>query len=377
MALRWLEAFQAEQNTVILGRLYTNLAGAIGSNYTDEYGRTQFDSATLTMRTPALVASPENTWIVGFGFQIQAGQLNTSPSAFPHIGFRVAGGEQMRVEIIDASDTKPGGLYYRLRVMRGATTLATSNERFPGNVQGDRRIYFEFTATVRTSTNGSFSGRYFTFKGGPTSIPLTWSAANTGINTADQGSDGVDRLEIAHTTGDASDRVAFSDFYACDNTGAKNNAFLGKLYMEMLKPSGNGNTLNWVLAGSAASIEDALNEGNTTQSVSEDDRRITSDTVGDISLVTMTDLSALFGNPTIVGMQVRTFGKMETTGSRDVQFFYRKTTGTPAQVGTGILDLDSTTLVGEADTQENDPNTGTDWVLADINGIQLGVELDA
>ncbi len=378
MALRWLEAFQGSQNETINSRLYTNVAGGFGVSFADEYGRVQFDSSNLIGRTPSLVASPENSWIVGFGFQLTQGSLNTSPSAFPHIGFRVSGGEQCRLEIVNADiTTKPGGLYYKLRVMRGATELARSVESFPGNIQANRRTYFEFKVTVRDGTDGSFEARYFTFKGGPTPIAVTWDAANTGINTADQASDGADIIEIAHTTGDANDRVAFTDFYACDNTGAKNNDYLGKLYMEAIKPQGNGNELDWVLAGSAASIEDALNESATTQSVAEDDKRITSDVVGDISLVTMTNLSSVFGQTPIVGIQVRVFGKMETTGTRDVQFMYRKTTGTPAQVGGEILTLSTTSIVGAAETLEDDPNTATDWVLADINGIELGVELDA
>jgi hypothetical protein len=377
MALRWLEAIQGCQNIAIFGRLYTNTAGGVGVSYTDMFGRTQFDSSDLTLRTPSLVGSVENTWIIGFGFQIRSGSMGAAPSAFPHVGLRNSAGDQIRLEMVDASDTKPGGSYYKLRVMRGATELARTVERFSGALIDTRRTYFEFKVVVRTGTNGSFSLRYHTHKDGTGFSTATWSAANTGINTANQGTDGADRLTISWTSGNATNRMAFTDLYVCDNTGAKNNDFLGVLYMEALDPASNGNELDWVLAGSATTIEDALNEGATVQSVAEDDKRITSDTVGDISLVAMSNLSAAILTTTIVGMQVRLYGQMDTTGSRDVQFFYRKTTGTPAQVGTAILDLDSTMLVGEADIQENDPNTATNWVIADINGIELGVELDA
>lgn len=374
MALRWLDGLQAEQNAAILGRLYTSVAGSTGIAYTDEYGRSQFDSSNLIMTTPAVVVAVENTWIIGFGFSMLAGQLNSSPSAFPHVGLRNSVGEQLRIEVVEAAISKPGGLYYKLRVMRGATTLATTVESFPANIRDDRRTYFEFKAVVRTSTNGSFELKYHDFKTGEHTA--TWSAANTGINTANQGTDGADRFEFAWTTGDAIDRCSLTDLYVCDNTGAKNNDYLGVVYIEELSPDGTGATNNWVLAGSAASVEDALNEGNTVQSTIEDDKRLTSDTVGDLTLATMGNLSSVVNTP-IIGMQTRIFGKMETVGSRDVQFFYRKTTGSPAQVGTVILDLDSTTIVGEADTLENDPNTGTDFVLADVNGMQIGVELDA
>lgn len=377
MALRWLEASQGCRHATIFARLYATVSGAVGSEYTDQFGRTQFDSSNLLLRTGPIVGSVQNTWVVGFGFQLtQATTLDTSPSAFPHVGLRNSAGEQLRIEAVDASETKPGGIYYKLRVMRGATELARTVQRFNGASQDTARTYFEFKATVRTSTNGSFSLRYHTLKGGATAFTATWDAANTGVNTANQGSDGADRHEFAWTTGSA-DTVAFTDIYVLDSTGAKNNDFIGVVYMEAMKPDGTGTTNNWVLAGGAADVQDALEEAAATQSTLEDDRRVTSDDIGDITLATMSNLSSKFGTTAIVGMQVRLYGKMETTGSRDVQFFYRKTTGTPAQVGTSILDLDSTSIVGEADTQEDDPNTAATFVLADIQGIQLGFELDA
>lgn len=375
MALRWLEAGLACQNATLFGRLYTNVSGAVDGTYTDQFGRTPFESDDLSMRTPAVVGAVENTWIIGFGFRVTSGQLDSSPSAVPHIGLRSAAGEQLRLEIVDATETKPGGASYKIRVMRGATELARTVERFVGlSSTGGRRTYFEFKAVVRTGTNGSFELRYHDFKNGQSTA--TWDAANTGINTANQGADGADRFELAWTTGSLTDLVSYTDITICDGTGAKNNDYLGPIYMEALKPAGNGNSLQWDLAGSASSIEDALNEVAGTQTLAEDDKRITADIVGLISLATMSNLS-LIQDTTIVGMQVRTYGKMDTVGSRDVQFFYRKTTGSPAQIGTGILDLDTTSIVGEADTQENDPNTGTDWVIADINAIEIGVELDA
>lgn len=372
--LRWIEGFQGQANSTIFGRLYTNVSGLIDNVYTDEFGRSQFISDDLSLRTPVLVGAVENTWFLHFGFVLRASALNTSPSAFPGLSLRNSVGEQLRIEAVEANESKPGGTYYKMRVMRGATELARTVQKFSDTTSSNHRTYFQFKAVVRTSTNGSFELKYNTHKGGV--LTATWSAANTGVNTANQGTDGADRAAFNWTTGDTTDQVGFQDIVICDNTGSKNNDYLGSIYIEALDPSANGNELDWVLAGGAANITAALGEIATTQTVGNDDSRITSDTVGDISLVAMTDLSRIT-ETTIIGMQVRLAGKMETVGTRDVQFFYRKTTGTPAQVGTGILDLDTTSIVAEADTQENDPNTATDWVIADINGIQLGVELDA
>jgi hypothetical protein len=378
MALRWLEAGQACQNTTIFSRLYPTQSGTVGSTYTDEFGRTVFDSASLLLRTPALVGSPNNTWVIGFGFQLtQDSTLDSSPSASPYMSLRIAGGEQLRIEAIDASDSgKPGGNYYKLRVMRGATLLATTNERFNGltGALNLYRTYFQFKAVVRTSTNGSFELKYRTRRG--TTQTATWTAANTGINTANQGSDGADRAEFSWTTG-GSDTLSLTDIYVLDSTGSVNNDYLGVLYMEAMKPDGTGTTMNWTLAGGASDIEDALDEAAGTQSGTEDDKRLTSSTVGQIALATMSNLSGKFGTTPIVGVQVRMYGKMDSTGTRDVQFFYRKTTGSPAQTNGGTLTMNSTAFVGQADTTELDPNTSAAWVLADIQAEQLGCKLNA
>lgn len=380
--LRWLEAFQGARNANIYSRLYSTVSGNVGVEYTDEYGRTIFYSNDLLLRTPSLVGSPTNTWVCGFAFRLNNGAvLNTSPSAFPHVGLRVSGGEQLRLEAVDASDSgKPGGTYYKMRVMRGATELARTVERFSGASTGTNDFfwtYFQWKATVRTGTNGSFELKYTTLKDHGTMNTATWDAAATGINTANQGSDGVDRLEIAFTTGDALDPVTFNDFYALDTSGSVNNDYLGMLYMEAMKPDGTGTTMSWTLAGSATDIEDALDEAANTQSTTEDDKRITSSTIGQVALATMSNLSSKFGTTPIVGVQVRVYGKMDSTGSRTVDFYYRKTTGTPAETSGGNQVFSSTAYAGAADTQETDPNTGVAWVLADLQAQQMGVKLSA
>jgi len=379
--LRWIEAFQGCRHATIFSRLYAVVSGAVGATFTDEYGRTVLYSANLKLRTSSLVGSPTNTWVCGFGFQlINSAVLNTSPTAAPYVGLRVSGGEQLRIEAVDASDSgKPGGTYYKLRVMRGATELARTVQRFNGatGTLDQYRTYFQFKATVRTGTNGSFELKYTTLKDHGTISTATWDAAATGINTANQGSDGVDRVEISFDTGDASDNVAITDFYALDTSGSVNNDYLGMIYCEAMKPDGTGSTMSWTLAGTATDIEDALDEPADTQSTSEDDKRITSSTVGQVALATMSNLSSKFGTTPIVGVQVRVYGKMDSTGTRTVDFYYRKTTGTPAETSGGNQVFSTTAYTGAAETRETDPNTGAAWVLADLQGQQMGVKLSA
>ena len=162
----------------------------------------------------------------------------------------------------------------------------------------------------------------------------------------------------------------------CDGSGSVNNDFLGPLAIEAIDVSGNGDTVQWDLQGTAASLEDAWNESAIVQTNDEDDKRVNTKDVGEIELATLANPTDIRNTP-IVGIQTRITGRMEATGTRDVQFFYRKTTGSPAQVGTKIFTLSSTAHVTFADTRETDPNTSAPWVITDIDGLQVGVELDA
>ena len=170
--------------------------------------------------------------------------------------------------------------------------------------------------------------------------------------------------------------LATDNIYVCDGAGSVNNDMLGEVEIEAIDVSGDGATNAWDLNGGAASLEDAWNEGFDTQNTTEDDKRLTTKDVGDISLAALAN-PAVIRSVTVVGVETRLVAKMEASGTRDIQFFYRKTTGSPAQVGTSILTVSSTTLVGEDDVRETDPNTAAAWVVADIDGLQVGVELDA
>jgi len=374
MTLRWLEGAQGCRNTTIFSRLYAALAGTVGTTPSDQFGRSLVASGNLVLTTPALVGSVQNTWVVGFRFNMTSGVLDTSPSARPGMMFRDSVGEQVRIEAVDTSSSAPGNSKFKLRVMRGATELARTVEEFSQNNSVNNWTYFEWKVTINTSTNGSFSLIWHTHKS--KNNTATWDAANTGINTANQGTAGADRIRISWDTG-GTDQLTLSDIYVLDSVGSVNNDSVGEIYIEGLDPDGNGTTLDWNLAGGASSLEDAINEDAATQSVGEDDKGVTSDTVSDIELATMSNLS-LITNATIVGIQVRMYGKMDTTGSRNIEFYYRKTTGSPATVGSGtLLALTSTSFAGAADTRETDPNTAAAWVIADINAMQLGFQLDS
>jgi hypothetical protein len=373
--LRKLEGFEGVRIIAQLARHYAVGTGTIATEIGHRGNNNAVASTNLVLRTNDLLdgATDENVWVLGFALRVTNGTISAGQTVHPWAALRSSAGEQLRFDLIPSVDTKPGGVFFKLRVSRGATVLATSVERFRGSISENLWTYFELKATVRTGTNGSFSARYHTRR--DKNVAVTWDAANTGLNTANQGADGADRVEIS-LANNSTVTLALDNVYACDGSGSVNNDFLGELEIEAIDVTGDGATDQWDENGGAASLEDAWNEAATVQNTDEDDKRLTTKDVGDISL-------AALGNPVlnrfvgIVGVETRIVAKMEASGTRDVQFFYRKTTGSPAQVGTKIVSLLGTTLVGHEDVRETDPNTSAAWVVADIDGLQAGVELDA
>lgn len=377
MALRWLEGWEASVNMTHLARIYATATGSlIQEDGANEDAGEAVSSGTALFETPPLVGSPADSWIIGLAFRPDD-TTTINNGNVPYVGLSNSDGEQIRFEFLmdNPSSSKPGGNAYKIRVMRGATELASSVQKFQlgaGTVD-ELWVYFEFKVTIDDST-GSFEGRY-SFCRKPSmgqNNALSWDAANTSVDTKNQSSAGADRFTLSMVTGSGSDTCATDDIYVCDSSGSKNNDYLGRVVIIDQKPAGDGDTTDWVLAGGASSTQQAWDEGVTAAS---DDLRVTSDTTSDVHLATVDPLTILLGaNTVIVGIRHDIVARMETTGDLDILHMFRKTTGTPAETDAGdALNVDSTTYKGHAVVLEDDPNTATDWDLADMNSYQYGV----
>lgn len=380
MALLHLEGFDALLDFNRIGRFYESFSG---SNFGSQNGMHNGSSAASlcasgsdqVLRTRSLVAVDQDTWIVGFGFRPN-NTTAVSDSSFPYVAIRNDDGEQIRLELFTNNPTnaKPGGTYYSLRVVRGATVLASTNERFPigggGNDSNLGWIYFQWKVVINNTT-GSFELRYDKRAGHTGEQTATWDAASSGLDTQNQTSADGNRMELSYVTGNPSRTVAFDDIYVCDDTGSVNNDFLGRVAIVTQKPAspGPGDTDEWVLAGGAGNLNAAWDE---VANGGDDDARVTSKNTNDITLAQVDPL-AFLRDVTIHGVSQRLTCKMETTGSLTLHHRWRKTTGTPAEVDGGSFVVNSTTYYGDSDIQETDPNTALPWVIADIDSYQHGV----
>jgi len=389
MALRWIEGFDAATiDDGMYQRLYDAAASTLNANFTQDDGANFPGDEAVSqdeniLVTNALVSPANNTWIVSFAFRADD-NIEINDGAIPYVALNNTDGEQIRVEFLDdvVTDSRPGATaFYRLRIMRGVTEIATSIERFNlGAFSNAEFVYFQFKITIDNAA-GVVEGRY-TWMNKPTRNPaagyttLTWDAAVSSVDTQNQTSTGADRVAISFNSGNTSDNVTFDDIIIMDSTGTKNNDFPGKVAVTRqltdTAGGGDGDTTSWTLA-TATSTEDALYEPGHT--LIDDDKRLTSDTIGQIHLMQMDALQTEVNGSPIIGCRVDLHGKMETSGSLSIGFMWRKTTATAAQIEFGTaLTVSSTTPVAASVIAEDDPNTLTDWVQADMDVMQIGVK---
>ena len=377
MTLRWLEGWEGATTYMTNhARIYDTATGSA----TAQPGASDANSSALASSDALFVTAPlkgsaSDDWVIGMAFR-SASASTVEGVGVCSVSMGNDDGEQLRFEFIDANDPlgKPGGNYYKIRVMRGVTELASSVERFETSQSVDEHwVYFEFKMNIHQST-GSFSGQYEYCRkpsrngGSPTA--LTWDAANTGLDTQEQSSTGA---YIFTLNQDGGGSVVTDDIYVLDADGSKNNDFLGRITIEgqLVQNGGNGDTISWAFTGGAADTGDALRESKTT---GDDDSRILSDTLNQVHLATVEPLAVILA-ASIVGVRQDFIARMDTVGDLDVAHMFRKTTGTPAETEAGTdLNVSSTTYVGSSAVLEDDPNTATDWDVDDLDSYQHGVK---
>lgn len=382
MALRWLEGFEGcTEVEEVHGRVYATVTGSslAAENGVEGSSGEAVSSYDNVFTTKPLVGAVQNTWTMGFAFRYGGSSGALNDSDIPYMALQNTDGEQIRFELLEDSDAgRPGGQFFRIRVMRGAVELATSNERFHYANEERSWIFLELQVTIDNSA-GAFSGRFqyptkpsLNSSGPHTTI--TWDAASSSVDTQNQTSSGADRFEFSMVTGNVASRMLLDDIYLCDSTGSKNNNFLGKVSIEGQAVSGDGNTTDWALTGGAVSTADAWGEPTTG---SDDDKRLITNATTQVHLASVDALTLLPAGATVVGVRQDLYARMETVGDLDIAHMFRKTTATAAETDAGTaLNVSTTAYDGDAAVLEDDPNTATDWEVADLNSYQHGARND-
>jgi hypothetical protein len=374
MALRFLEGFEVESFLIHAQRKYATVANGWGTSAPGRWhaAHRSIRDPDMILITPALVTSVGNTWTIGFGFRgFDAAATPASVTRAP--GFRLLDGpsesadEQVSVELhpetLLTSDVVGR---WQVVVRRGATVLGTSTFR----LMQLRWYYLEFQVVVRTGVNGSFEVKVHDFHANSITTVLTVS----GVNTANQGTDGADRVAILwDSAGSLNDDVEFDDIYIRDDA-----TYLGNVVIEGRETvAGNGDTADWDLQGGATDVGDALLDEQQNAQIAFEDQRIVSDVIGEISLANYQDL-VLIRDGTIHGVMLITVARMESSGTRTIRSVFRhKDTGSPANAEGSDFILADTNFDSFFQVFAVNPVTTTAWDVPDLDLGQWGVKVQA
>lgn len=282
------------------------------------------------------LATPSTaTWYIGFGVK-----FNSLPSSDSVIIYtrNTSGGEEIRVYLA------VGGA---IQVRRSGTLLGTSTGTInTGN--WDHIVLKVFqnntTGTVELWLNGTKE------------IDLT------NVDTLNT----VASLKLVHIAAvSASIPIAIDDLYIGDDSGTDMTDQQGDCQIEMLTPNANGTTNNFT---ASPAVSNYLNVDDG--SAPDDDT-----TYNHSSTATHKELYAcsnITGNvDTIHAVQVRAFARKEDAGNRQINLICRNNT---TEVDSGQKGL-TTTYGYKSHIYENDPDGGGNWTEADVNAIEVGLEI--
>lgn len=372
--LKFLESFDLAADEGYFDAAYGTRTGTLDATTPNPAGREQGNAAqansntALELTTKALVGSPSNTWFTGIGVQfIDAAGLATGLTAWQGISFMSGATEQCSLDFIPANTD--AGNFVLIQARRGATILGTTTV----GITPQFWYYVECNVVARTGTNGSIEIK-MGFRNNATTAVLTL----TGINTANLGSDGIDRMKLRWSTSGAAlgNRVAFDDWYICDNTTGTNNTYLGPTTILGLIPNGTGATQQWSLAGGAPSIQVALQDTFNSATTPGDDSRITAETIGQIALASYPN-STYLANTTVRGIMVRSRAGMDTTGTRTIKHRLRNTSTATETDGSLSFVLSGTAWAEYSEVFEVDPNTSVAWTKTGLDALELGARVTA
>lgn len=304
------------------------------------------NSAGIMSNTNNLIAlsTPATTCIVGFA------RLTTNRFDSGFVSFIRSGVTEL-VVTVNAS----GFLELRRTSITG-TLLATSSGHTPITINNLWHS-FQAKAVLRSDGAGSCEVRL----NGVAVINFTGQTAGT---TGD-----VTHIGF-HGPAGGSGNLVVDDFWICDGVdatatqGAPNNNFLGDLKVTTLFPTSEGDTLQFTPSTGTAhySLVDE-NPVNTTDYVS-------SLTVGQRDLYNVGDLVATATAP--VAVRVGLYAQKSDAGTASIKTLIKEN-GTLTAGAVQPLLTSWSGFYGSIRTKK--PSNDTPWTVADVNGLQVGVEV--
>jgi hypothetical protein len=337
MTLRFIDGFEHYAIPAQLGLKYTIINNTqIGTMTGRRAGSTALKFYNGGDKV-ALTLDDQSTWIVGFAFYTEA---NTSSGAKVIQFVDSASAVQLSVNLMNGI----------IQLYRGdnISLLATAAQALQAGVWN----YFEVKATIADS-GGTFEVRI------NEQVWVTYSGDtkySSGLSTAR-----TIRLGCASWI-----NTGFHDLYMCDGTGSTNNAYLGDVRVDTVRPVGagaltqflpQGGSLNW------ENVDDTTSDGDTTYN--------SSDTAGQIDTFDCGNLAAI--NSVISGVQANIMARKDDAGTRTLRALTR--IGSTNYEGADIA-MASDYFVCRQIWEKN-PATVAAWAEAEINAAEFGYKVQA
>jgi len=284
-----------------------------------------------------------NEMIVGFAMKrVQAGTpaANTSYPLLRVYDSKIAGNVHLNI-CVDANNN--------FAVYRNTTLLGTSS-----GLQEEYNIwrYFEVKFKINATT-----GYVIIHYNEQEILNLTSINTMTGSN--------------AYARGYLFDMInpytwVMDDLYFCDVSGAKNNDFLGDSRIDVLRPNAAGIYTDFT-PGAGANYQNVDEQTHDSDATYNDGAN-----VGDQDSYQMPDLPTPAGT-TIYGVKTQATVRKTDAGAMKCKLLTRA--GTTDDLGDEIILSDSYTT--HAKILENNPDDLAAWQDADVNGMEVGVEITA
>lgn len=174
---------------------------------------------------------------------------------------------------------------------------------------------------------------------------------------------GIGGIQFGQVGTNFSSAAKITDWYVCDDTGARNNGFLGDCRVETLLPTADGATLDWTVTGGSGSHVSALTEA----AVDSDTSYVRSTAIGERDTYVLSDLASTAG--TVKAVQITNIARRENTN--------------PTMLGgcvrTGGANYDSPISSAPAATykvvpgiHEFNPGTAATWTASEVNAMEAG-----
>lgn len=351
MALLWIEGFESYNTAIdfmaVRNPLFTNVycTGDLRVFFNTNYGRRTGTGGMLSTRQDWRIqyefASNYVTIVTGFAIKlVESGTPVYASTAYGGIIFK-------------DSTTVQCGLYpngTEMQARNGDGTLLGTTSGL--GLHYNSWVFVEIKVTIDNS------GGVVVVRAN-NNVVLNLSSQDTQYSANAY----LNRIEYCGIVGDLD--TYYDDLYILDTTGTKNNDFLGDVRIDAVRPNGVGSHTDFTPLSGA-------NYENVDETLGPDDNTSynSSGSLGAKDSYAMSSLAAL--GTTIHGVKTQISASKDDAGARGVKCLTKA--GSTEDTGTE-MSLSQGTYETPAEMYEDNPDDSAAWEEADVNGMEVGVEI--